>query len=65
MEKTVEKIIDLIRKDNAITRDKIAEEIGISIKGIDYHIEILKKENVIERKESRKSGYWILKKNSK
>jgi len=56
--KTRDKIIDLMVKNKDITIHEIAKTINISIKGVEYQIAKLKKENIIKRTGSDKSGYW-------
>ncbi len=57
-EETREKIIRLIKGNNKITTVELASEIGISEKGIEYHLEKLKTGNVLERIGSTKDGQW-------
>ena len=38
----------------------MAKKIGISVKGIEKNIFILKNSDVIERIGSKKSGYWSI-----
>ncbi len=57
-EKTREKILKLMKINETITTKQLAESIGISTKGIEYHIAILKKQNKIKRIGSDKGGKW-------
>ncbi|MEI6090929.1 MAG: RNA-binding domain-containing protein [bacterium] len=57
-EKTREMIVKLIINNNTITSTEIAEEIGISLKGVEYHLANLKKKKLIERVGPDKGGYW-------
>lgn len=57
-EETREKIIRLILADNNITTEKLANEIGITEKGVEYHLSKLKKDKVLKRVGARKDGYW-------
>ncbi|KOH44606.1 hypothetical protein NC99_25910 [Sunxiuqinia dokdonensis] len=45
-----------------MTSPEIADKIGISVKGVEKIISVLKKEDRIERLGSRKTGYWSVKK---
>ena len=60
-EKTRDKIIRLLSKNNMITAFELAKEIGVSEKGIEYHLQKLKSEKIIKRIDSTKSGYWEVK----
>ena len=59
-EKTREKIIHAISENGKITTEELAIVSGISVKGVEYHLQKLKKEGVIERKGSDKGGCWEL-----
>ena len=52
----------LIKGNKHITIPEMADRIGISVKGIEKIIFILKREDRIERVGSRKAGYWSVKK---
>ena len=56
--KTRVKIIELINKNNTITRQELSEILGISLKGIDWQINNLKKQGVLKRIGPDKGGYW-------
>jgi ATP-dependent DNA helicase RecG len=57
-EKTREKIIRLIQEKNDITTAELAYEIGVTVKGIEYHISKLKIDGIIKRIGSDRGGYW-------
>jgi len=57
-EKTREKIVQSILENPKITTEEIALKTMISIKGIEWQIKNLKKENMIERIGPDKGGYW-------
>jgi len=59
-EKTRDKIISLIRTNNSITTAEIANAIGITDKGVEYHIGILTDEGVLKRIGSKKTGSWVV-----
>ena len=60
-ETTQEKIINLIKKNPAITQSEMAQILGITRDGISYHIKILKENGTIERTGSTKNGIWKIK----
>lgn len=58
--KTVRKtdeVFDLIKADPQITREQLANETGLSVRGIEYHLKILRDTNRISRVGS-KGGRW-------
>ena len=57
-EGTGEKILVLIAADPAITTARMADEIGISKKGIEWQIRRLKSAGRIERIGPDKGGRW-------
>lgn len=57
-EKTREKIINAIAGNKEITSSSLAILLGISEKGIEYHLQKLKNEKKIERIGPDKGGYW-------
>lgn len=57
---TREKVIALIRNNPALTREIIADSLGITPKGVDYHLTKLQKEGLLKREGARKTGKWIL-----
>ncbi len=57
-QKTTQKIVDLIRATPQITRQGMADLIGISPNGIKYHLNQLQKKGVVRRIGPDKSGYW-------
>ena len=59
-EKSSEKILALIRRNNKITIDELAERIGISTRAVEKQISRLKEKNLIVRVGSNKGGYWQL-----
>lgn len=58
-EKTREKIVRLIQENGNITTNELAFEIGITEKGIEYHLKKLKEDLVIKRVGSDKDGNWV------
>lgn len=57
-EKTREKIVRLVQINNTITTKELAEIIGVSEKGIEFHISRLKSENILKRVGPDKGGHW-------
>ena len=57
-ETTQEKIINLIRKNPAITQVEMAKILNLTRDGISYNIKILKEKDIIERVGSTKNGSW-------
>ena len=55
---TREQLLELIRKDNRITREALASELGISVNGVKQQIRKLKLEGVLERIGSNRTGHW-------
>lgn len=56
--KTRVKILDILRADPSATRQELAEELGISVKGIDWQISNLKQEGKLRRIGPDKGGRW-------
>ncbi len=50
-------IYDLIKSNPQITREQLADETGLSVRGIEYHLKTLRETNRISRVGS-KGGYW-------
>jgi len=48
----------LMEENNSITTKEIAETLGISSKGVEYHLSILRKQNVIMRVGGKRGGKW-------
>ncbi|MCL2167916.1 MAG: putative DNA binding domain-containing protein [Lentimicrobiaceae bacterium] len=59
--KSREKILQLITENSKISVPEIAEIIGLSIKGVEKNILILKREGVLSRTTDTKSGEWVVK----
>ena len=57
-EATQEKIINLIKKNPAITQAEMAEILDLTRDGISYNIKILKEKGIIDRVGSTKNGIW-------
>jgi ATP-dependent DNA helicase RecG len=46
----------------SITREELAELLGITSDGVKYHIDNLRKQGVIKRIGGRKAGAWKIRK---
>lgn len=55
---TVEKLLNILAAEPNIKAKDLCGRLGISIDGVRYHLNKLKKEGKIERVGSNKSGYW-------
>lgn len=55
---TRDKIIELIREDKRITTAELADKLEITVKGVEYHLDRLKKDNIIRHVGSTKAGAW-------
>lgn len=60
--KNPEKVIMLIEENKRVTIPEMADKIGISVKGIEKIISILRNDGRIERVGSRKTGHWLVRK---
>lgn len=59
-EKTVDILIELIKKHPEQTMSFFANNMGLSERGINYHFEILKAKGILKREGGRKFGKWII-----
>jgi len=57
-ETTQEKIMSLLQDNPRLTRNQLAEQIGITPDGIKYHLDQLRKTGKIRHKGATKKGYW-------
>lgn len=57
---TDSKIFDILESKPEITVRKIAEVLNMSVSGVRYHIEKMKKAGIIEHIGSTKKGKWIV-----
>lgn len=55
---TRDKILALLRANPRNTREMLAEQCGISVRGIGKHLEQMKKEGILQRIGSKRNGYW-------
>ena len=56
--KGVVKILDLIAQYPDITRERLAREVGLSVRGVEKNLAQLKSEGKIVRVGGRKGGHW-------
>jgi len=56
--KTVGKLLDLLKENPKITREKLANLTGLSIRGGEYNLNKLKQDGVIKRIGPAKGGHW-------
>jgi predicted HTH transcriptional regulator len=59
-QKPTQKILQLINKNKGITTIEIAEKIGITRDVVAKQIAKLKKQGIIDREGSDKSGIWVI-----
>jgi ATP-dependent DNA helicase RecG len=57
-QKTTQKIVALISRNPQITRQRLAQETGISADGIKYHLTRLQQKGVIRRIGPDRGGHW-------
>ncbi len=57
-EKIREKIVRLIQEDPTITTNQLAESLEVSVKGVEWQLNSLKRDNVIKRVGPDKGGHW-------
>lgn len=57
---TREQILELLQQDNTMTRDDLADAIGVSANAIKQHLANLQKDQLLKREGGRKQGYWMV-----
>ena len=57
-ETTQETIVKLLRAEPALTRNELAQRVGLSADGIKYHLSMLRAAKRIRHVGSTKAGYW-------
>ena len=55
------KIISIIRSTPNITKEEIANLCGLSVSGVKYHLEKLKKSGKLEWQGHSRTGKWVIK----
>jgi ATP-dependent DNA helicase RecG len=58
---TQEKIMAIMHSNPAVSIKTLAEEIGITTRGVEKSIHELKKAGMVERRGAAKGGYWVVK----
>jgi ATP-dependent DNA helicase RecG len=59
--KTREKILELIRVNPNITNQELADELELTVKGIEWQIKKLKEDGKLKRIGGAKGGHWEVK----
>jgi len=57
-QKGSQKILELIKNNNSITRTEIASAVGIGERAVQKQLDKLKAEGVLVRVGGRKEGHW-------
>lgn len=57
---TAQKILDAIRRKPSITRNELAEIVGITPDGIKYQLRSLNRKGVLRRIGSDRGGHWVV-----
>jgi len=57
-EKTREKIVQIIINNPNVTTSELAEQLELTVKGIEWQLKQLKEHNIIRRVGADKGGYW-------
>lgn len=57
-QKTRARILSLMEENPTVTREQLAEAIGITADGIRYHLRKLRQDNLIRRIGPDKGGFW-------
>lgn len=58
---TKEKVLELLAVDSKMTREDLANQVGVSANAIKQHLANLQAEDKLERIGGRKNGYWKVK----
>ena len=58
---TIKKLLEIIKVNPNITAKELCVMLGLTIDGVRYHLNKLKKQGKILRVGSNKSGYWQIK----
>ena len=56
--KSVVKILDLVAQYPEITRERLAQEVGLSVRGVEKNLAQLKSDGRLRRIGGRKGGRW-------
>ena len=55
---TVGEILSILKKNPLATRNEISKKTGLSIRGVEWNLKILKDKGVIKRIGPNKGGHW-------
>ena len=58
---TADRIIAIMKEHPAITVKKIAQQLNLSVGGVRYHVNKMKKDGLVEHIGSSKKGTWFIK----
>ena len=58
---TADRIIAIMKEHPSITVKKIAQQLNLSVGGVRYHINKMKKDGLVEHIGSSKKGTWLIK----
>lgn len=56
--RTAQRIIDMVISNPMMTREKMADELGISLDGVKKQIKNLRDRGILVHEGSDKAGYW-------
>ncbi len=56
--KTRERLLEIIGENSRVTREELAQQLGVSINAVKQHILKMKKEGVLERIGDNRAGSW-------
>lgn len=54
-------ILEILKENPKVALEDLVEPVGISKRGIEKNIKILREKECLERKGGRKDGSWIVK----
>ena len=58
MEKTVEKIISLIKENVKITQEELSVKTGLNRRGVEWNLQQLKEKGILKRVGPDRGGHW-------
>jgi len=58
VEKTVEKIISLIKENVKITQEELSVKTGLTRRGVEWNLQQLKEKGILKRVGPDKGGHW-------
>ncbi len=58
---TADRIMAIMKEHPAITVKKIAQQLNLSVGGVRYHVNKMKKDGLVEHIGSSKNGTWLVK----